>query len=220
MAMHTSTLQWTVLPLLILASCTGTKRLSDPTVLIRGGGGTELGVSTEYGVLFLGSSHSAGRIEIESWFGDGPNIEPSVVEPVGDTLYTAETEIRLATVPLTFQIPEPGTMVVVRGRTPAGSWQVTTPLRSDPDVDGILIDVLPELLASTDQTGAGVFLPVESEGSNMRLLGLVSGVIELGVAGDQRVYAAVVGPRDLWKLVAHRKDQGRRKPWVYREDTL
>ena len=219
-AMHTSTLRWAVLPLLLLASCAGTKRLSDPTILIRGGGGTELGVSTEYGVLFLGSSHSAGRIEIESWFGDGPNIELSVVEPVGDILFTAETEIRLATVPLTFIVPEPGATVVVRGRTGEGLWQVETQLRWHPDVDGILIDVLPELLAEMDQTGAGVFLPVESEGSNMRLLGLVSGVIELGVDGDRRAYATIVGPKDLWELVTHRKDQGRRKPWVYREDTL
>ena len=218
--MQICTIRTAVLPLLLFAACTGTKRLSDPTVLIRGGGGTELGVSTDYGVLFLGASHSAGRIEIESWFGDGPNIEMSVVEPVGDTLFTAETEILLATVPLTFTVPEAGTVVVVRGRTSEGVWQVETTLRSDPDIEGVLIDVLPELLNTMDQTGAGVYLPVASEGSNMRLLGLVSGVIELGTEGDRRQYAAVVGPGDLWKLVAHRKDQGRHKPWIYREDTL
>lgn len=218
--MQISNFRHAIIPLLFLAACTGTKRLSDPTVLIRGGGGTELGVSTEYGVLFLGASHSAGRIEIESWFGDGPNIELSVVEPISDTLFTAETEIRLATVPMTFTVPEAGTRVVVRGRNSEGVWQVETTLRSDPDIEGILIDLLPELLDREDQTGAGVFLPVQPEGSSMRLLGLVSGVIELGPEGERRRFATVIGPEDLWRLVSHRKDQGRRKAWVYREDTL
>jgi hypothetical protein len=30
----------------------------------------------------------------------------------------------------------------------------------------------------------------------------------------------VLGPRDLWRLVTHRRDLLRRKPWVYREDIM
>jgi hypothetical protein len=30
----------------------------------------------------------------------------------------------------------------------------------------------------------------------------------------------VIGPEQLWRLVTHRRDHTRRKPWVYREDIL
>lgn len=210
----------TALPaLLALAACTGTKTLSDPTVFVRGAGGTELGVSTEYGVVFLGSTRPAGRVEIESWFGDGPNIEPSVVEPVGGDLFVAETEIRLATVPMTFDEPLAGAEVLVRGRGPEGPWEAPAKVHAEAGIRGILIDLVPELLRQDlDQTGAGVF--VRGEDGLMRLVGMVSGTISVGAAGTERHYASVVGPRDLWRVAVHRKDQGRRRPWVYREDTL
>lgn len=213
------------LALLTLAACTGTKTLADPTVVVRSAGGTELGVATEYGVIFLGATRPAGSIELESWFGDGPNIEPTVAEPVAGDLYVAETEIRLATVPMTFIDPAPGDLVVVRGRGVAGPWQVETPVRAVEGVEGILIDLLPELSGQgqgqdqgQDQTGAGVFVRDGEEG--LRLLGMVSGIVEIPDGPGAGTYAAVLGPRDLWRVVVHRKDQGRRRPWVYREDTM
>ena len=207
------------LALLALSACTGTKTLADPTVVVRSAGGTELGVATNYGVIFLGATRPAGSIELESWFGDGPNIEPTVAEPVEGDLYVAETEIRLATVPMTFVEPAPGDVVVVRGRGVQGPWQVETLVRSVPGIEGILIDLLPELSGQgQDQTGAGVFLRDGAE--SMRLLGMVSGQVEVLEGEGAGTYAAVVGPRDLWRVVVHRKDQGRRRPWVYREDTM
>ncbi len=207
------------LALLALASCTGIKTLADPTVVVRSAGGTELGVATEYGVIFLGATRPAGSIELESWFGDGPNIEPTVAEPVAGDLYVAETEIRLATVPMTFIEPAPGDMVVVRGRGVAGPWEVETPVRAVEGVEGILIDLLPQLSGQEqDQTGAGVFVRDGEEG--LRLLGMVAGTLELTDGPGAGTYAAVLGPRDLWRVVVHRKDQGRRRPWVYGEDTM
>ena len=101
----------------------------------------------------------------------------------------------------------------------AGAWQVETPVRAVEGVEGILIDLLPELSGQEqDQTGAGVFVRDGEEG--LRLLGMVAGTLELTDGPGAGTYAAVLGPRDLWRVVVHRKDQGRRRPWVYREDTM
>jgi len=83
-----------VLALAALAtSCVGSRTLTDPTLEIRTPHGSELGVSTDYGVIFLGRTAQSGSVEITAWFGDGPSIESSVIEPIGGGLYTAETEI-------------------------------------------------------------------------------------------------------------------------------
>ena len=68
---------------LLGSSCSGTRNLVDPVVQIHTPGGNELGVTTDYGIVFLGRTASAGDIEITAWFGDGPSIEPSSVEPIG-----------------------------------------------------------------------------------------------------------------------------------------
>ena len=49
--------------LLPAAGCLGpyTHKLSDPTLVLQTRGGTELGVSTEYGVVFLGRTARSGQ---------------------------------------------------------------------------------------------------------------------------------------------------------------
>ena len=95
------------LALPLVTSCVGTRTIQEPTLALKTSGGRELGVSTDYGIVFLGRTAQSGRVEIESRFGDGPNLEPAVIEPVGAGLYTAETEIRLPQVPLAFVEPAP-----------------------------------------------------------------------------------------------------------------
>jgi hypothetical protein len=206
--------------LVLLASCVGTHKLQDPTVVIQTGGGTELGVSTDYGVVFLGHSASSGSVEVTAWFGDGPSIEPSVIEPIGGGLYTAETEIRLPSVPMTFLTPKPGDVVLVSGRHGSTTWEEALEVRSDPRVWGILLKVVGELRDHPDQVGAGVFVVPNGDKNRKQLVGLVSGILRLETDEGTREYLTVVGPEDLWRLVTHRRDRLRRKPWVYREDIL
>ena len=203
---------------IVLASCYGTRNLQDPTVHIQSSGGTELGVSTDYGLVFLGRSAQAGPIEVTSWYGDGPSIESTVVEPVGGGLYTAETEIRLPSVQMTFVEPQPGERLLVMGRRRGKKWQRTVTVASDPRVYGLMVSIPGPLQESADQVGAGVFVVSENDEHDKRLVGLVSGRLRLATRDGTRNFLTVVGPEQLWRLVTHRRDRLRPKPWVYRED--
>lgn len=213
-----------ILPVLILcsllASCVGSRKGVDPTLRIMGESGSELGVSTQYGVLFLGRYTSAGPVEIEAVFGDGPSIEFTVIDPVGDGIYTAKTNIRLPSVPMTFQALDAGQEVLLRGRTASGSWERWVKVRQDERVHGILLDTCPELNNHPDQIGAGVFLRKTDKSEDLRLIGLVSGRITLHTDGVPRTYLTVEGPESLWRLVTHRRQFPRTRKWVYREDVM
>lgn len=211
-----------LLPLLslLLASCVGTRKLSDPTLQIRTEHGSELGVSTDYGIVFLGRSASAGRAEITAWFGDGPSVEPVVIEPVGGGLYTAETEIRLPSVALSFDDPRPGEELIVAGRDADGPWETRVHVRDEPRAFGILTDLPAQLAGRADQTGAGVFIPDPDDDSRRLLVGLVSGVVSFRTHDGARQYLAIVGPQDLWRLVTHRRELVKKRRWVYRDDIL
>jgi hypothetical protein len=204
----------------LVAACAGSRTLSNPTLRLRTAGGTELGVSTEYGIVFLGHTAQSGRIEIETWFGDGPNLEPSVIEPVGAGLYTAETEIRLPTVPLAFDEPKPGTQLLVVGHGSSEPWEAWVTVQSDPRVSGLVTSIPKELEGRPDQIGAGVYVVPDEDTDKKRLLGLVAGELVLDSKDGRRRFLAVTGPNHLWRLVAHRRDILQRKRWVYREDIL
>jgi hypothetical protein len=203
-----------------LSSCAGVRTLADPMLQIRTSGGAELGVSTDYGVVFLGRTARSGPVEITAWFGDGPNIEKSVIEPVGNGIFTAETEIRLPQVLLTFENPKPGAQLLVIGRTSKGLWKDWVTVESDPRVLGIVTSIPLELQDASDQVGAGVFVVPDADETQKKLIGLVSGRIALKTGQGEREFLTVVGPTDLWRLVSHRREQPTRRRWVYREDIM
>lgn len=190
----------------------------DPTVVIESDDGSELGLVTDYGIVFLGRTRRAGDIHVRSWFADGPNLETTAVEPIGGGLYTAETEIRLANMPLTFIQPPAGEEVILRGRRDGDLWQTTAKVARHPKVEGLLIEVANPLENRDDQVGAGIF--VRDEQGRMRALGLVSGWLRLTTESGTRDFMTVAGPESLWRLVAHRRDLSDPPRWVYREDIL
>jgi hypothetical protein len=206
--------------ILLVQSCVGSRTLTDPMLEIRTQNGTELGVSTDYGVVFLGRTAQSGPLEITAWFGDGPSIESSVIEPIGGGLYTAETEIRLPQVSMSFDDPRPGSTVVVFGRNAGGVWQRELKVASDPQVLGMILPIPSELQNAPDQIGAGVYIIPEIGEEAKILVGLVSGRITLKSKDGERSYLTVVGPEDLWRLVVHRRDLLQRRHWVYRQDIL
>jgi hypothetical protein len=211
---HRTHLACLLLPL--VGACVGTREAADATLRIYGETGSELGVCTSYGLVFLGRTVRAGNIEVEAHFGDGPNLESTVVEPISHGLYTAETEIRLPSVPLKFHDPKPGDKLILRGRTEDGAWESDVTVHADDRVHGLLISAPAIMLRRDDQVGAGVFWSNPFDANDRRLIGLVSARIRL----DGETYLCVVGPRYLWRLVTHRRDLLRRKPWVYREDIM
>ncbi len=204
----------------LLVACSGTRTLMDPILEIRTSAGQELGVSTDFGVLFLGRSARAGEVLVTAWYGDGPSVEPSVIEPLGDGLYTAEVQIRLPTTPLSFQNPEPGERLIVAGRRGSETWEEEVEVLSHARVQGILISVPGRLRNAPDQVGAAVFVERGDEEQRL-LLGLVAGRLEMTAAdGSVSEYLTVIGPDHLWRLVTRKQDLLYRKRWIYREDIL
>ncbi len=206
----------------LIASCSASRTLADPTLLIETTGGRELGVSTEHGVVFLGRTARSGPVNLTVWFGDGPSVEASVIEPLGGGLYTAETEIRFPVVPMTFRTPQPGETVAIVGRRRRAKWEAPSVVVADPRVEGILIELVGELTERPSQIGAGVFVDEPAEDGGRRLLvGLVSGSMRLFDAdGTVHDYLTVMGPEELWRLVTFRRDVQHKRRWVYREDIL
>jgi len=203
-----------------LAACQGTRNVMDPILEIRTPGGHELGVSTDYGVLFLGRTARSGEVSVIAWYGDGPSLEISVIEPLGDGLYTAATQIRLPAIPITFRTPRAGEKVFIRGRRGAELWEVEAGVLADPRVEGILLTIPGALENAPDQVGAGIFVD-DPETGQRRLVGLVSGTLELaGGNGVKARYLTAVGPEQIWRLVTRRQDVPQRRRWIYREDVL
>lgn len=206
----------TVLALLALCCGCASSRLDmDPTLLIQSPTGAELGVSTDYGIVFLGNRTRAGEIEVTAWFGDGPSIESTVVEPVGGGLYTAETDIRLPWVDLAFRSPEPGEHVTIVGRYGGEKWRRKVRVAQDPRVpSGLILTVPRDLREAPSQVGAGVFA------EDGRLVGLVSGRVRLTSNGVSTDYLTAFGPTQLWRLVVHHREDPNKRRWVYRDDVL
>lgn len=208
----------TVALALSLTACVGTRKLTDPVVGIVTDQGMELGVSTEFGVVFLGKTTDRGPVIVEAYFGDGPSMEQSVIEPVGGGLYTADMEIRLPHVPISFDVPGEGEILEVMGRRGWDRWSTMTTCAEVEGVEGVLIQVPEGFLDAVDQTGAGVYR--QTGEFTRELVGLVSGKVSVQRGNETKQYLAVVGADTLWRLAAHRKDKLRRRPFVYREDIL
>ena len=213
-----------LLPLLLLAAlltaCRGTRMLQDPTLEISTRGGRELGVSTDYGLVFLGHTARAGEVQVTAWFGDGPSIENSVIEPLGDGLYTAAMTIRLPLVQIAFKTPAPGARVLLMGRRGSEVTTSEATVRTDARIDGILLSRPGEFDDKPEQVGAGVYTVDDFSGTK-RLVGLVSGKVRLvDEGGAEREYLTVAGPEVLWRIVGRDVERGRKRRWIYRPDIL
>ncbi len=218
-ARHAALLTICTLAVSLLGSCRGLGPVQDPTLVIQGNSGSELGVNTDYGILFLGRHSRAGRIALTAWFGDGPSLESTIVEPVGGGLFTAETEIVLPSIPLTFVSPIEGETVLISGRKGRRRWVQEARVAKDRRViAGILLEVGSDSQLSEDQVGAPVLIQLED--GKWYCVGVVSGRIQFDGPKGKIEYITVLGPENTWRLVAHRRDIDRRKRWVYREDVL
>ncbi|MBL8804597.1 MAG: hypothetical protein JNN27_21545 [Planctomycetes bacterium] len=221
--MHMPLAKLSSLILLLVAtlSCQGTRVAADPVLELRGGSGaSELGVSTDFGVVFLGRTSRSGAVELTAWYGDGPSIEFSVIEPLGGGLFTAEPQIKLPRVPISFRTPRAGETLRVIGRSGRERWSADVTVRAEPQLEGLIVDVPAQVLERDGQAGAGLYRIGEKE-HDLKLVGLVTGTVEVtGSDGATRRYLAAVGPDQLWRLVTYKRDFPRKRKWVYRADVL
>jgi len=151
------------------------------------------------------------------WFGDGPSIEASIIEPLGDGLYLAQGEILMPMAEVAFMEPGPGDRIFARGRRGAEVWEVELFPVDDPRVEGLAFRSAKTLPNSVDQVGAGVFWHDPDRDRNL-LIGLISGSVQVGEGGPR--YVTAIGGEGLWRLVAHRQDSSNEGHFVYRDDVL
>jgi len=193
----------------------------DSTVRLHTSPGGELGVSTEYGVVFLGQGKRSGEVEFTAWFGDGPSLETGIVEPLGGGLFLTRSEIRIPTVGVSFVEPRPGERVSVSGREGRdGRYRFSAVVTADERVEGMLLRANGDLRElGPEQVGAGVY--VERDGRRL-LVGLLSGRLRLPEAGGAPAgdFYTVVGPRELWRLIAYPRDLERHRLRAHRGDVL
>lgn len=201
----------------LLTACSVTRNVQDPTVVLHTSGGTELGVSTPQGVVFLGSTAHSGEVDMTVWYGDGPSIEASIIEPLGDGLYLAQAEISLPTTTIAFPELGPEDHVFARGRHGSEVWEITLYPSSDPRITGLAFRSESSLPSEADQVGAGVFWHDPDTGQD-RLIGLISGTVQMGHNGP--TYITAIGGQGLWRLVAHRQSSSSSGRFVYRDDIL
>ena len=198
-----------------LASCVVTRSVQDPTVTLQTAGGSELGVSTQRGVVFLGHTAQSGEVDMTVWFGDGPSIEASVIEPLGDGLYLAQGEILLPSVEVAFPEIGPDDVVVARGRRGSEVWEIPLYPANDPRLQGLVFRSSEPLPTDSDQVGACVFWE-EPDSGRRYFVGLITGTVE--IEGDR--YVTAIGGQGLWRLVAHRRESFEEGRFVYRDDIL
>lgn len=201
---------------LLAGACRGTSaRLGDPIVTLHTSLGDRLGVSTDWGILFVSDAPSGGEIDLTAWFLDGPTEERGIVEPISAGLYATEAEIELARVPITFVAPGPGESVRILGRREGDLWDRELRVVEHPQVRGLLLEDPGDLPRAIE--GAGVFV---GDDAHLALIGLVTGRLTLFGAERERRFLTVAGPEALAKLVTRRRKSGEAKPWVYREDVF
>lgn len=190
----------------------------NPSVVLDTGAGGELGVSTDYGVVFLGRGQQSGEVDFTAWFQDGPTLETGIIEPLGPDLFLTRAEIELPSTPVTFQVPRPGTRVLVSGRRGGKVFKLDAEIASDPSIEGLLLKSSAALeRLKAEHMGAGVYLKLEQD---WKLLGLLSGRIELSAEAGTRSYHTVVGPASLWRLAAAARDLDQPKQLPKRGDIL
>ncbi len=205
------------LPLLGACRATNYRDPGDPTVRVHSSQTGELGVATDYGVVFLGRDQRSGDVEFTSWFGDGWSLETGIIEPLGGGLYITHPEIRIPTTTLSFDQPEPGTEVVVVGRDDRDrSFRIRASVVEREGVEGLLLAPTKRLRGlGRGQLGAGVYVP---RGGRDELVGLLSGQLWLEDA-EEEVFT-VVDASDLWRLVAYPRDLDRPRRRTTRGDIL
>lgn len=203
----------------LFGACISPTATPDATVVLEGSGGRELGVATDYGIVFLGRSQTSGRIDYTLWYGDGPARESGIVEPLGGGLWVTESEILSPTSPLTFRTPERGEEVTVVTRSGNTTTRTSAFVARHRQVTGLLLELNSSLRAlGNDEVGAGVYLETDF---GLALVGLVAGRIRLpGSDGEEREFMSVVGPRELWRLPARERHHSERPPRIHREDIL
>lgn len=147
-----------------------------PVMFIETRGGSELGVGTDDGILFLGRTAKEGPCRIHYWLGPTPLVEDGVVEAWGGVFFRAKMDLRFQHAPYLdrdLAPDEPLFAMLTDGRA---CEEVPLQRAHGPDIDGDVV-VWP---GRDLPAGAGVFAHTDD---GLRLVGMIAGSVE--VAGQR-----------------------------------
>ncbi|MBI3819996.1 MAG: hypothetical protein HY286_14970 [Planctomycetes bacterium] len=185
-------------------------------VMVQTEHGVEQGVSTPYGVLFLGKTASAGPCEIVTFFGDGPSIESGRIRNISDQLYQVEVDLRIPTSEVSFTYPSEGDDLILGVSDGSSTQFYNTRIVNDATVRGTAVE-MPGGLTMPAAAGAPLF---RREDGRYRVVGLVSGVARYETANGKREVLTYLGPRDLVPAAMFDRERQRPRPQVHREDSI
>jgi len=201
------------LAILFLGGCAIRGKIH-PMVEVRTRGGTELGVSTTDGVLFLGTTAREGRAQVLLFYGDIPYEETARIRPAGGGLFRLEMDVRHQGVPIAVTWPKPGEELLLMGMRNGKVWTAYTHLVREKGVFGEVYALPSGLRLDPTQAGAGIFRKGKAGG--LSLLGLVKGTAVLRPSG--RKWLCVAGLRDLKECMLTRRDVLPSRKIIHRPD--
>ncbi|MEZ5962575.1 MAG: hypothetical protein R3F56_01900 [Planctomycetota bacterium] len=201
---------------LALSACTqwlfsGVQRLSNdrPVMRIETRGGSEAGIGTDDGILFLGRTAQEGPCRIHYWLGLTPVIEDGVVERWGGIFFRARMDLRHQHVPYLDRDLEPDETLVAM--LTDGPTFVEIPLvrAHGAQIEGDAVDWPGRELPA----GTGVFARTDG---GLRVVGMIAGSIEVG---DQR-YLVHTGTTALREALLTARPQREPRRVEHRPDDI
>jgi len=174
-------------------------------VLIRTPAGSEQGVTTPLGTVFLARTAQQGPCDVTIFFGDGPSIEPGRIAPIQDGLARVDLELKAPWTELSMYYPTPEDDLVVGIASERDVDFYST--HAATGVNGTAVDLPSGFPTAPSSVGAGVF---RREDQRYRLVGLVTGVARfVDASGKRREVLTYLGPKELLPLWIENRDRDR-----------
>lgn len=130
---------------------------SVPVVGIRTTGGSEMGVPTGDGVLFLGRTAQKGPAKVLYFIGETPVVEAGNVRPVGGSLFGVELEVDIPTVPISLDPLQPGDQLELVGLDGDRVFHRDVSVPRNAAVSGTVVSWPEGMDLKPEHVGAGVF---------------------------------------------------------------
>lgn len=198
----------------IAPSCTYRylERPETPVVAIQTIGGTELGVATDDGIVFLGRSAIEGPVKVTYWLDRAPVIEAGTIRPLGGPLLQVELDVPIPTVPIDFEETKPNETLTMMGVDGLNRWRVPVQVVTDDRIVGNAITAPASVELGPQHIGAGVFR--ETDGG-MHLVGMVKAVAR---ASTGERWFLLAGPTELRRALLEPKGAVPEREIRYRAD--
>lgn len=170
---------------------------SRPVALVETTGGVELGATTEFGVLTLGRSATAGPCRVHYFLGPTPMVDDGELAPASATFTRADIDLKTMALRALDRAPEAGDALLAMW-TPDGARVETVTVQLARE-DGIAGDVLRHPGRDLPP-GATVLVRTRNDG--LLFAGLIAGKATLAGDGDMRSYYVFAGVDRIRELLA------------------